>query len=481
MSAGRRLVACALLPLTLGLFTACAPPAVAPAPVVSSAPPAPTAAPSASAAAEAPPGPTLPQRAAEDLRRLPPGAAYTFVYRAREYHATVSQTDPSDTDDLAALGLWNSGVSVEALAEEAGLDARGALLGAVLPASASGTGAVVDGLVAGLPDKAVARLRAEHAGEATRMRVLLPLLAGNDAGNAAMVLARHLADTGAIEACPGGAHCTGFGAGAQLVLALDPRRAAAIYVDGQDLRVDVVAPLFVPGTDAAALAALQRMRDEKGGSLGRCSQLSPNAVAAICYDPAAMGELGAAIDHASIVAAFSKGAVGKNGKPQSMAERKKNAAKLRDSARQNLVLGTLPRMLASDGTAVAGSKGKGNASSWLSWALADEARPGLEKAFASERCAVGTGLTGDLLPALSAAVGGPPPEVGDPSKLVASAFAAGDQATALVFSGPWLNMVGLMSTDVGRLLMQNAKVPKGKQFCFYTEGGRLVMEARPAP
>ena len=152
----------------LGSITGCSggapPPPVEPAPVVNDAAvakaaatpgaeaqvaaPAPTAVETAAPAAGNLPPPPAP-RAADSITRLPAGGAVYFAALPDEIDVTGGVVSEAAQEAMRDLGRVLGVRSAEKLFEDAGIDARGTVLGALLSPSEKSARAVIDGLVAG--------------------------------------------------------------------------------------------------------------------------------------------------------------------------------------------------------------------------------------------------------------------------------------------------------------------------------------------
>jgi hypothetical protein len=430
--------------------------------------PAPTAVETAAPAAGNLPPPPAP-RAADSITRLPAGGAVYFAALPEEIGVAGGAVSEAAQEAMRDLGRVLNGRSAEKLFEDASIDARGTILGALLSPSEKSARAVIDGLVAGASGKALEKLRADHEGDAIRARLLVPLRQGADPVKAAATLAKAFIGAGSVEACPGGASCGAFGAEAPLQLVRNPQAVAALYADGTDLRVDIVMPIFTKASDKVTLPVLVALRGLRGGPAGRCSRFDPGATLSVCVDGAQAGELGATTGYAKVAMALE----GDNIVPK---QRIEIATVGRTESQRNLTFGSPSRKLASDGTLVLHTKGN-HPGATMTWALGDAARPGLEKAFAAERCAAGKAATEDLLPALIKAVGDPGKEFTDPKKVYEDFREAGWGAFPIALSGTWLNQLGVLTT----LKSKVRELPASIQVCLHTEGGRLGLAVKPAP
>jgi hypothetical protein len=379
----------------LGSMTACGAatePATAPSPessarVAVSAPPAGTpagdglvAAP-ASATASAAPSPPPAQRGVDAWAKLPKSAAMYFALRPEEMSVPGGLTGEISSELLRELRRVLGGRSPEQLFEDAGIDGRGTLLAAMVSPGEKSARAVIDGVVAGASGKALDKLVNDHQGDTLRARLLVPLRPGTDPVRAAGVLATAFIGAGSVDTCPGAASCAAFGAEAPLRVVHNPAAAATIYADGGDLRVDLLMPIFGPGSDQAMVDGLAAFRDLRGGPQARCALLDADAGFSICVDGPLAGELGATTGYAKVVQVIASASIDP--------KQKKELAKVgREESQRNLALASPSRKLASDGTLTLRTQGE-NPGAWASWALTDAARPGLEKAFSTERCAAG--------------------------------------------------------------------------------------------
>ncbi|WP_437631620.1 hypothetical protein [Sorangium sp. So ce854] len=430
--------------------------------------------PSASAAAPAQPAasdpaapggaaPEPPPPSAEQIARLPPGAAIYASLRNSALDVAVQYMPQIAEVLIEANRALGSQDPPDVTLAKAGVDPRRPILGAVVPASEKSARAVVDAMAKGASGKALEKVVREHAADVTRVRLLVPLVSGADPRRALAGVVDALTGGAPLDACPGAARCAGFGARAPLGVAQGGLAAAAVYVDGADLRLDVVMSLFGSGGDPAALKELVAFGEEVGGPEGRCSRFDASPVVSVCLDPERMGELGATDGYGKIVKALSGGSVDPRVIPgiaaQGLAE-----------ARQNLWLAAPARRLASDGTlgvTVQGKRGRFVAS----WALTDASRAGVERAFAAERCAAGDAAYKELLPALRAAVGDPGKGFDDPKKVVTAFQEAGWSAYLIAAAGTWPNLLGV----IAGALEQGPGADPDFHVCARYDGGRLVV------
>lgn len=418
----------------------------------------------ASAAPERAAAPT-----AETLAKLPPGAAVYVAVRAGELGAAVAAVPGSQVLLREVSRELGGKEGPDAILAAAGVDLRRPILGAVVPASEKNARAVIDAVAGGASGKAEEKVVRQHAAEATRVRILVPLAKGADAGRAAAALVKTIAGGTAMDACPGARACAGFGAEAPIGVAQGERAAVAAYADGADLRLDVAMPLFVPGADPAAVEALVAFRGSRGGFEGRCSRFDAGASASACVDAARAGDLGATTGYAMTVDALSGGSI-------EARMRREIAAVGRAEAQQNLALAAPARRLAGDGTlslTVQGARSRILAT----WALTDASRPAVEKAFAAERCAAGRAVSEQLVPALREAFGDPGKGFSDPKKAIVAFKEAGWGAFPVAFAGTWPNLLGVLSSALGKV----AVVPGPLQVCARHEDGRLVMVIQERP
>ncbi|WP_438032025.1 hypothetical protein [Sorangium sp. So ce204] len=428
---------------------------------------APAAAPAQPAASDpAAPGgatPEPPPPSAEQIARLPPGAAIYASLRNSALDVAVQYVPQIAEVLIEANRALGSQDPPDVTLAKAGVDPRRPILGAVVPASEKSARAVVDAMARGASGKALEKVVREHAADVTRVRLLVPLVSGADPRRALSGVVDVLAGGAPLEACPGAARCAGFGARAPLGVAQGGIAAVAIHADGADLRLDVVMSLFGSGGDPAALKELVAFGEEVGGPEGRCSRFDASPVVSVCLDPERMGELGATDGYGKIARALSGGHVDPRVIPTI-------AAQGFAEARQNLRLAAPARSLASDGTLGIAVQGK-RSRFVASWALTDASHAGVERAFAAERCAAGDAAVKELLPALRAAVGDPGKGFDDPKKVVTAFEEAGWSAYLIAAGGPWLNLLGV----IARVLEQGPGTDPDYHVCARYDGGRLVL------
>ncbi|WP_437542440.1 hypothetical protein WME97_30065 [Sorangium sp. So ce367] len=407
--------------------------------------------------------PEPPPASAEQIARLPPGAAIYASLRNDALDVAVQYVPQIAEILIEANRALGSQDPPDVTLAKAGVDPRRPILGAVVPASEKSARAVVDAMAKGASGKALEKVVLGHAGDVTRVRLLVPLVSGADPRRALAGVVDVLTGGAPLDACPGAARCAGFGARAPLGVAQGGIAAVAVYADGADLRLDVVMSLFGSGGDPAALKELVAFGEEVGGPEGRCSRFDASPVVSVCLDPERMGELGATDGYGKIARALSGGHVDPRVIPgiaaQGFAE-----------ARQNLWLAAPARRLASDGTLGVTVQGK-RSRFVASWALTDASRAGVERAFAAERCAAGDAAVTELLPALRAAVGGPGKGFDDPKKVVTAFKEAGWSAYLIAAGGPWLNLLGV----IAGVLEQGPGTDPDYHVCARYDGGRLVL------
>ncbi|WP_437708676.1 hypothetical protein WMF45_30895 [Sorangium sp. So ce448] len=426
-----------------------------------------TAAPAQAAAGDpAAPGgatPEPPSASAEQIARLPPGAAIYASLRNSALDVAVQYVPQIAEVLIEANRALGSQDPPDVTLAKAGVDPRRPILGAVVPASEKSARAVVDAMAKGASGKALEKVVLGHAGDVTRVRLLVPLVSGADPRRALAGVVDVLAGGAPLEACPGAARCAGFGARAPLGVAQGGIAAVAIYADGADLRLDVVMSLFGSGADPAALKELVAFGEEVGGPEGRCSRFDASPVVSVCLDPERMGELGATDGYGKIARALSGGHVDPRVIPTI-------AAQGFAEARQNLWLAAPARRLAGDGTLGVTVQGK-RSRFVASWALTDASRAGVERAFAAERCAAGDAAVTELLPALRAAVGDPGKGFDDRKKVVTAFEEAGWSAYLIAAAGTWPNLLGVIAS----VLEQGPGTDPDYHVCASYEDGRLVL------
>ncbi|WP_434044182.1 MULTISPECIES: hypothetical protein [Sorangium] len=464
----------AAIALGAGLAACAAPPgstgASSPSAAAAPARPSASAAASARAAAGVPasPGdarPELPPASAEQIARLPPGAALYFSLRTGDLDVAVRYLPELAEILVEANRALGSQDPLHVTLANAGVDPRRPILGAVVPAPEKSARAVVDAIAKGASGNALEKVVRGHAQDATRLRLLVPLARGADPRRALAPAIGVLTGGAPLDACPGAARCAGFGARAPLGVAQGGLAAVAVHADGTDLRLDIVMPLFGAGADPAALKELVAFGEERGGPEGRCSRFDASPVVSVCLDPDLMGELGATDGYGKIARALAH-SVDPKVVPalaaQGLAE-----------ARQNLWLAAPARRLASDGTL--GLTVQGKRSRLVgSWALTDASRAGVERAFAAERCAVGDATTRELLPALRAAFGDPGRGFDDPKKVVNAFKEAGWAAYLIAAAGTWPNLLGVIAGALDR----GPGADPDHEVCARHEDGRLVLVAQ---
>ncbi|WP_437755260.1 hypothetical protein [Sorangium sp. So ce1389] len=443
-------------------------PSAAAAPARPSAPASASAAAPAQAAAGDPgaPGaaaPELPPALAEQIASLPPGAALYFSLRSSDLDVAVQYLPELAEILVEANRALGSQDPPDVMLARAGVDTRRSILGAVVPAPEKSARAVVDAIAKGASGEVLEKVVRAHAPDATRLRLLVPLASGADPRRALGPVIGALTGGAPLEACPGAARCAGFGARAPLGVAQGGLAAVAVHADGADLRLDVVLPLFVPGADPAAMKELVAFSGELGGPEGRCSRFDASPVVSVCLDADRLGELGATDGYGKIASALSGGSVDAKVKPMI-------AATGLAEARQNLWLAAPARRLASDGTLGVTVQGK-RSRLVGSWALTDASRPGVERAFATERCAVGDGVARELLPALRAAFGEPGKGFDDPKKAATAFKEAGWAAYLIAAAGTWPNLLGVIASA----LAQGPGADPDYQLCARHDDGRLVL------
>ncbi len=423
----------------------------------------------AAPATTAAPSAGSPARGADALAKLPRGAAIYFNVRPEEIAAFGDVTGGLGGDLRQQLQRTLGGRPPEDLFNDVGLDGRGSLLAAVVSPAEKSARAVIDAVVAGVSGTALDKLVADHQGDTIRVRLLLPLRPGTDPSRAAGVLAKAFIGAGSVDTCPGAASCAAFGAETPLRVVHNPLAAATIYADGGDLRVDLLMPIFGPGPDQTMVQGLATFRDLRGGPQGRCTQHDPDAGLSLCIDGPLAGELGATTGYGKVVQALAGASID----PKQM---KALAGAGREESQRNLTLASPSRKIANDGTLTLQNKGD-DVNARVSWALTDAARPSLEKAFATERCATGKAFKTDLLPALVKAVGDPGKELADLKKVYEAFREAGWGAYPVALSGTWLNLLGLVTQMKTKVM----EIPDSVQVCLRTEGGRLKMAVTSGP
>jgi hypothetical protein len=413
--------------------------------------------------------PLPPSPGPDALAKLPPGAV---IYVA------VRPTDLPGSAAMLVLHLWipfeltrpfHRDKTPDAFLTSIGIDARRTILVALVPPSEKSARAVIDSVVVGAADDLQEKLVRDHAGDAQRVRILVPLVKGTDPAAAAATLGGHLSGSGAVESCPGAAACAGFGADAPLVIATGKKGIVAAYADGADLRLDLVAPLFGPPTDPGALASLIAFRALRGGSGARCQSLDPGASVAVCLDLDAAGQLGVSMGYWETFRTLPQGLLVRG-------PRRTSAAAGRARALQNLALAAPDRRLASDGTLMIRAQGM-KWSALATWALTPASRSGVEKAFATRRCAPGPAAVTELLPVLQSAFGAPGKGFSDPHETQRALVDAGLGAYLITLAGAWPNLLDLASTALPRDLAPGAS----QQACLHHDAGRLVLEINDAP
>ncbi|MFO0761547.1 MAG: hypothetical protein U0359_34020 [Byssovorax sp.] len=430
--------------------------------------PAQTAAPGDSGAAQA--GPRT-ARSADTLTKLPKGGAMYFAFRVAE----IAQTSGSLGDELRAglaeISRALGGAEPDKALAAMGLDTSGSVVGAVLSPSEKSARAVVDAMIKGTKGPALAKLEEKHMSDAIQARLLVPLKQGADVGKVAGSLAKILiGDRGVAEGCPGAKACAAFGAEAPLSWGRNNDYALAVYADGSDLRIDLWAPIYGSPDEAGGTAGLVALRALKGGSGARCALLDPNATLSVCVDGPVAGELGTTTGYAKVVGALA----GEGLDPkQRIAIAKVGQAE----AAQNLAFAAPSRKIATDGTFNAHLAGP-HPDGVISWALADAARPSIEKAFSTERCAAGQAIVADLLPALTKAVGDPGKDFSDEKKTYEHFKEAGWGAWPVLLSGTWLNLLPLTASLQTKM---RAPVPAALQACLRAQNGRLDLSVRATP
>jgi hypothetical protein len=400
--------------------------------------------------------------AAGALASLPPAAAAYFSARVAGL-AKVMASGSLPQEVVHELTHSLGAETPQAMIAAVGIDPRRPILGAVVGASEKSARAVVDALVKDGSEKALGKATRAHATDATFLRLLVPLASGTSPATAAAALLKGLARGTPMEACPAAAACKGFGAEAPLGITQGRHLAIVAYADGADLRLDLAMPLFVEATDPAAIAALVPFRAARGGFTGRCSRFDPGATFSVCVDAPTVGEMAAAQGYGKVMQAVSGASI-------EAPLRRKIAGVGRDEARRNIELASPARPLAEDGTVVMDLQ-KSPSSLVGTWALTKDSRPGIEKAFAVERCAAGQAIVGELLPALRTAFGDPGPGFGDPKKTLTAFREAGWGAFAATLGGTWANLIDGFGGVKGEI----PTIPAGIRVCARAEGGRLVL------
>ncbi len=410
-----------------------------------------------------------PLPAAEALVGLLPGAAVYFTVRLDDVFARLIAPVKEQLQlDAISRALGSEGPPDAAL-RAIGVDTSRALLGSVVPASEKDALLVIDAIAAGATNEALAAVIQAHAGEATRVRLLVPLIKGAEASRVAAALGKALGGDGSMASCPGAPACTAFAATAPLGVIQGPVAAAAAYADGPDLRLDVVQPLFVAGTDPAVLTALVAMRDARGGFEGRCSTLDTSASASVCVDSGPAGELAATLGYAEMV-----GYARLEPWTHNASMRSEMAVVGRPLARDSLWLAAPPRRLATDGT-VSFLASSEPMSVRASWALTDAARSSVAAAFATERCASGQAVFDELVPALRAAFGEPGEGFSGPE--TQRRFAAAEGRLLGALSGTWPNLLDIFSgAPAGEF-----GIPPALKACFHHQDGRLILDVKQGP
>ncbi|WP_437586275.1 hypothetical protein [Sorangium sp. So ce1000] len=412
------------------------------------------------AAAPEPPPPST-----EQIARLPPGAAIYASLRNSDLDVAVRELPQIATLLVEANRALGGQDPPDVTLAKAGVDPRRPLLGAVVSAPEKSARAVVDAMAKGVSGNALEKVVRGHAADATRVRLLVPLVSGADPRRALAAVIDALTGGAPLDACPGSTRCAGFDARMPLGVAQGGPAAVAVYADGADLRLDVVLPLFVSSADPAALKQLVAFSEELGGPEGRCSRFDAGPVVSVCLDLDRMGELGATDGYGKIARALSPRSVDPKAVPalaaQGLAE-----------ARQNLWLAAPTRRLASDGTLGVTVHGKRNRFV-ASWALTDASRAGVERAFAAERCAIGDAVVTELLPALRAAFGDPGKSFDDPKKVVTAFEEAGYAAYLTAAAGTWPNLLGVIASA----LAAGPGTDPDYQTCARYDDGRLVLTA----
>jgi hypothetical protein len=457
------------------LFVACAP-AVEKPPVLADATPVP-AAPSVAAVAEKAPAPTAatvagpaapvvdvaPLPVAPDaLAKLPPGAAAYFSARVSAFSkAVASGAVPQEIlrDFMRGFGARTP----DELITTFGLDPRRPVLGAMVGASEKSARPVVEAIGKDGSSKSVEKAMQAHAKDVTLLRLLVPLANGKSPAVAAAALVKAISRGSELGACPGAAACAGFGADAPLGVAQGSHLAIAAYADGSDLRVDVAMPLFVEGTDPGVIAALVPFRASRGGPVDRCSRFEPSATLSICVDAVAFGDDAAAHGYGKTVQAVAGASV-------DASQRSKIARVGAEESRRNVELASPARRLAEDGTMVIDLQAQPN-TVMGTWALTKASRPAVEKAFATERCAAGQAVLGELVPALRAAFGDPGPGFTDPKKTLNSFREAGWGAFGVTLAGTWPNLIDGFLAVKGEV----PAAPSALRVCARVDAGRLVL------
>ncbi len=441
--------------------------AATPAPTVAAgaekAPPSPAPSALAVAGATAPAVDVAPLPVAPDaLAKLPPGAAAYFSGRLAAFSKAVA-TGVVPQEILRDFTRGFGARTPDEIMGALGLDPRRPVLGAMVAASEKSARLVVDAVGKDGSGASAAKVMHAHAKDATLVRLLVPLANGKSPAVAAAALVKAIAHGTEMSACPGAAACAGFGADAPLGVAQGPYVAVAAYADGADLRVDVAMPLFVEGTDPAVIATLVPFHASRGGPGDRCSRFDPSATLSICVEAVAFGDDAAARGYGKTVEALAGAAV-------DASMRSKIARVGAEESRRNLELASPARRLAEDGTLVIDLQSQPNTLIGT-WALTKASRPAVEKAFATERCAAGEAVLGELLPALRAAFGDPGPGFTDPKKTLVSFKEAGWGAFGVTFAGTWPNLIDAFLAMKGQI----PSAPSAVRVCARADAGRLVL------